>query len=535
MKKIFYVLMIALVSVLMMACDKKYTFDITIDDYSELRNSIVVNYTIVDPDKALKGSSISAEIFKRGEKVAVTANTISYNASKLSGETKFLGLDSGVEYTVKFSVGYEGKQVYLENAVVDVKTKSEGNSAETPYMISTVEEFSKLIKNDPKGYYKLANDIDFKGTSFAPLFDSKTPFEGTFDGANFKLINFKVGTDAANPSPITTKNYGLFGYIGEEGTIQNVTLEQFNLFVSRNSSTVLIGLLAGYNAGTISNVKVVSSAIYYDLASSTSNNTSDGSGNLTGYYVGGLVGHSKATSVIKDCSVDLDITVKAKRHIVIGGIVADTYDNTEIDTTKTNITNCSYTGEINVDINNTSHSSYEATTCIGGIVGRNYLPISDCTTTGTISYKSAFNTPSKNVYRVFTGGLVGWNVSNTSAVLNSSSSMTTTFDSKDVLNAYVGLLVGRNGGGVANNTTKAKVSNCTYTLPEGGVNEVSVFDGRGENVGLIGLDGSSKTTCKSTNSFNITVNTYENGKDENNKEIFVLKTTTLVAITASAE
>ncbi|MBE8951553.1 MAG: hypothetical protein SR1Q7_00205 [Quinella sp. 1Q7] len=162
----------------------------------------------------------------------------------------------------------------LSNAVT-VVTKLWGSasgadgSADNPFLIGTVEDLQYLAEyvnggKDSAGFtFKLAGNIDMSGVEdFTPVGDESNPFNGTFDGGDFKISNLKVsGNDYV----------GLFGNVGEDGTVQNVALE--NVDIGGNER---VGGVVGYNNGTVTGGTV--------------------SGTVSGEYgVGGLIGRNNGT------------------------------------------------------------------------------------------------------------------------------------------------------------------------------------------------------------------------------------------------
>src|SRR5262249_61813018 len=83
-----------------------------------------------------------------------------------------------------------------------------------------------------------------------------------------------------SPTATGVNNIGLFGTIGATGTVRNLNLTNFSVKANFKAGGPgqFVGVLAGQNAGTISNVNV-------------SNSTVDG-GNLTGVIAGGMVGQN---------------------------------------------------------------------------------------------------------------------------------------------------------------------------------------------------------------------------------------------------
>ena len=498
----------------MISCKDDHSYSLNINSINGLRNSVVVNYTIVDPNEELKNSSIKSEIKKADSDSVFASRDITYGTT--ATDIKFTGLESGVSYVVTFYAGVDGKQVTLVSK--EVTTSVQGNSEDAPYLIKTADEFSTILKNDLDGHYKLDADINFEGKTINPLFTNTTQFTGTFDGNGHTISNYVIGSAEAL-STVNYKYYGLFGYIGANAVVKNVTLDSFALYLKRTSTTAFITLLAGYNAGTIENVDVKNSVLHVEIDNSSSPNSTDSSGNLTGYYVAALVGQNKNGATIKDCDVDLDITVKAKRGAVVGGICAINTDNSNVE--KENlIENCTYNGEINVAVANTSATSYETTISVGGIIGKNYYTVSNCTATGSVQLTSEFKTPSKTVYRLFCGGLVGWNASDASVLKDSTAKTEIKVESKDALKIAAGLLVGHNGGTSSKNYSV--VSNCKYELPENGKVSMVAYEER-LSVGLVGIDKNPSETNKTTATVNVEITYYHTVKNAEDKDEVVAK------------
>ena len=450
MKKIFYIALFALFTFVMVACDGNHPFSIVVDNVSELRESIVLDLTLVDEDKKLEKSEIKGTISKKGSKTVLFTKTLKFDSNNQE-EVSFTGLDADTEYHVIIFAGYDGKKVTLVEE--DVKTSNEGTK-DAPYSVDSYDDFANLVKKDSDGYFKLVNDIDFNGKSVSPLFSSSTPFAGHFDGNGKTIKNFKVAdTDQdGNNKHVTssTQYYGFFGYIGANGIVENVTLDSFNVYVARatslsSSKQSHYGLLAGYNAGTVKNVTVTNSTLSVKSTNKTTNLV----------VIGGLVGNLAGKGTISDVNVNANVAI-------VGSTV-----NAERITKTANIEKATYSGEINVTLEG---NICNVPTSIGGLVGKNFSALIDnCETSGTINVNSKFSKGGSQTINI--GGLVGWMVSDNAVVSNSKSSTlfdVTTLDVPVVegekLTVNVGLLVGQNGG-VA--PAKSMVSNCTYVVKDG--------------------------------------------------------------------
>jgi hypothetical protein len=103
------------------------------------------------------------------------------------------------------------------------------------------------------------------GVTYKPIGDDVNPFIGQFDGFGHVIDGL-----ASSPSPYLQSVGGLFGSIGATGVVRNVGVT--NAYISAISA----GLLAGQNAGLISNT--------YSTGSLNGGN-----------YAGGLVGRNDGT------------------------------------------------------------------------------------------------------------------------------------------------------------------------------------------------------------------------------------------------
>ena len=175
---------------------------------------------------------------------------------------------------------------------------------------------------------QLGKDIDLNGvTNFTPIGTSSSKsFQGTFQGNGYTISNMTISKN---------ENYaGLFGYVGEGATIENVKIENYSI----KGNKAHVGGLAGYNKGTISKV-------------STNGTISNGQSSNTAAYVGGLVGSNYGT--IEKCYTEGKVT---SGGTLVGGLVGKNNSGGKI-------RNCYSTAEIK------GYSS------VGGLVGNNLAAI----------------------------------------------------------------------------------------------------------------------------------------------------------------
>lgn len=137
------------------------------------------------------------------------------------------------------------------------------------------------IRMDKDGWYKLVNDIDFEGTSWAPI----TPwagdtvplsnyFGGIFDGQGYtiKNINFQAGWHS-----------GLFGEINENAVLKNVSIVN----AIHQSTSNKTGSICALNHGRIENVYTESTV------------TADSQNNWNSS--GGLIATNYPNAILRNC------------------------------------------------------------------------------------------------------------------------------------------------------------------------------------------------------------------------------------------
>ena len=211
----------------------------------------------------------------------------------------------------------------------------------------------------------LTADIDLTGKYWTPIGTSfKNSYTGTFDGGGHTITGLTVTTN--------DKYAGLFGYIGNAGTVKNVVME--GVLITSNNRSSQAGGVAGFSRGTIENCSV--------------------SGSVSGtVYVGGVVGAQRGGS-ITGCSSSATV----KGTVDVGGVAGQTNSSATL-------TACYATGNVIIEINPkkniaggslvgmnagssllacyatgnvTSTGSSTGKVHIGGFLGNNYTTVTAC-------------------------------------------------------------------------------------------------------------------------------------------------------------
>jgi len=292
-------------------------------------------------------------------------------------------LGTGEEYFT------EGKGTYLD-----------------PYLIYTAEQLNHVREHFGSGaHFKLMCDIDLAdwnivatntddpqtdGDGWVPIGNDSDPFNGTFDGNGFAIENLTFSR---------TLYVGLFGYVGSDGTVENLSI------IGGSASSYgpsVIGSVAGMNYGMV------------QYCYNTCPVSSIGAGSM----VGGVVGGNGGT--VQYCyNVG---SVGGVDHSVVGGVTGFNYGGTA--------QYCYNTGPV---------SSGECSAA-GGVIGENFTEdiVQYCYNTGPVS--GGDGDPVGLFSAV--GGVIGENDSGTVQYCYSTGSVTNAGE-----NSYVGGVAGENIGG----------------------------------------------------------------------------------------
>ena len=228
----------------------------------------------------------------------------------------------------------------------DVGYEGSGTS-DNPYQVGNVSQLQCIENQGLSSYYELTQDIDASGTSswqdgFDPIAND-SEFRGAFDGDGHTVSGLTIARPAANET-------ALFGRVGGDGTVENLTLADADI-TGQNQ----VGTVVGNNTG--GTVRSVS-------ASGTVSGEND---------AGGLVGRNSGTVNRSNASVAVESSGGS-----VGGLVGENIAGT--------VTESYATGD----------AGAPSATSVGGLVG--------LSTAGTVNESYATSNVTGDSY---VGGLVG--------------------------------------------------------------------------------------------------------------------------------
>jgi hypothetical protein len=326
----------------------------------------------------------------------------------------------------KFGWTFAGVIIFLFTFAGASLAQYSGGSGtqQEPYQISSAADWQSLMNTsaDWDKHFILTADINLEGVALLPVGSGSTHFTGDFDGNDHIIHNADVNMPFSN-------FVGLFGYVGSNGRIHNLGLEDVAI-----TGEDCAGGLVGANEGTLTSC----------YTSGSVNGTEDSDN------VGGLVGwnHGSTTDCYSVCSVNgIDECDN------MGGLVGFNSGS---------VTDCYATGSING-----GHDCDRA----GGLVGVNEGSLTGCYATGSV------------ISEMFVGGLVGWSQAGSITACYATGSVEgdmligglagVNFASVSIINCYstghvegvgiVGGLVGDNPGTVIASFWDVETSDCNFS------------------------------------------------------------------------
>ncbi|MFA5745820.1 MAG: chitobiase/beta-hexosaminidase C-terminal domain-containing protein [archaeon] len=282
-----------------------------------------------------------------------------------------------------------------------------------PIIILTATDLNN-VRNDLNKSYILGADIDLGvspyniGNGWLPIGAFGNSFNGTFDGNGHTIKNLYINR--------TPSYVGLFGIIGTNSKIKNLTLEDINA-----TGSSYVGGLVGYNyGGTISDINSTGVVFVTGVRGgglvgesefgNISNCIFDGnvSGNINSDNVGGLIGRGSGVKISKSHSTGNVSSIAQGVGGLIGysegGLISLSYSE------------CMVSGSSNVggfigeyDFSTATDGIYSCystgdvigNSFVGGFVGSNRLAtIGNCYSLGDVTRKSGSE--------ITLGGFIGY-------------------------------------------------------------------------------------------------------------------------------
>ena len=286
----------------------------------------IISGTVIDANSKAPIADVSVYLNcvfgSGGVDLATSTKTAEDGSFSLTVPTNVTGIDS-----LEFSKdGYEKKKELVEvqgvpeslsvGTIPLTPISSSGDpqepqdpgdgTASNPYKISTAEQLATLAQQVNDGdpcdgvYYELTGNIDLSAySSWTPIGNNETRFQGHFDGNDYQISNMKI---------TGTGGYlGLFGYL-HEATVRDLSL--VNVQISLTSGQAIGGITGGAWASTVTDCSV-------------SGTFSVPVTQRIDLMMGGIVGIVNGNSTISNCSNAANINGGTGDHV--GGVAGYAY------------------------------------------------------------------------------------------------------------------------------------------------------------------------------------------------------------------
>ena len=248
--------------------------------------------------------------------------------------------------------GYTPRNAAPEINIKDGKTENSTRRIPvTDVNIGTLIEYANTAEGLKRHYLQTGDiilpNVEMGVSNWTAIGDLGHQFIGSYDGGNKAISNLKLVANGA-------VNQGMFGYIGEEGKVSNVTLDSLHI----EGDSYNAGGIAGTNDGTVEYCSIsgdIEGDSYVGGVAGDNWGTIDHcsySGDLTGQtnFIGGVAGRNEDQAVISNCSSDGTVLGISSAQ-AIGGIAGDSFGT---------ITGCR------------SSASAKGNNNVGGVVGNNH-------------------------------------------------------------------------------------------------------------------------------------------------------------------
>lgn len=249
--------------------------------------------------------------------------------------------------------------------------KSGTGTESDPFVITNVTQLRAIENTSMKAHYKLGNDVDLSSIDqWTPIggFYKERAFTGTLDGAGYKIKSLKRTSDITAKS--NRSYFGLFGYVGNGGTVKNIVFSNVNIDmtgpeVTEDQIRTFLGVVAGALYGEVSGVTIESGTVRNDRQT-------------TGMaFVGGIAG-AAINATISNCFNKVNLTA-GRFSGVAGGIAGYTEGSV--------FNNCTNSGNLLA-----KGTAWGGNSIVGGIAGymyeKNKTTFTNCRNTGALGHES---------------------------------------------------------------------------------------------------------------------------------------------------
>lgn len=334
-------------------------------------------------------------------------------------ERNYSWYDGSGSYVLEDAGDLEAFARLVNGTWVDDEAATSGTTAMSAALRAQLQAEDGAAHSFEDETVRLQGDIHYTALNIyyayghTPIGTAEHPFQGTFDGGNRAISRLLFSnTDADAPSP--TSYVGLFGHVGQYGTIKNVNVKDtcaVRINVSDSATPVrYVGSVAGWCEGAIRDcTSAADIQVIWDDGKAGADRPAevaavvDGVGGIAGYCDGDLSGDTFKGHLEVTTPADAYYIAQDDAHAVnvvkyVGGIVGRSGGAPERAGVATRtygaVTNCTNSANLNIVTSGAggrdrfgevvdSKSQY-----VGGIAGYAIDDVSNCKNTGGIAATS---------------------------------------------------------------------------------------------------------------------------------------------------
>ena len=182
------------------------------------------------------------------------------------------------------------------------------NTEAKTIVISSASELALLAYDVNSDRYRdydisLNDDLDLGEHYWKPIGKTANPFIGSFDGKGHVIYNLNVKIDGSKTGNVA----GLFGQIGSDGVVKDVTINGTLVLLQSATASCYIGAICGINNGSIIGCA----------------NSAEVKGNFASANVGGIAGENRGMGIIQNCYNLGEVFTSNSSNNFLGGIVGN--------------------------------------------------------------------------------------------------------------------------------------------------------------------------------------------------------------------
>lgn len=253
-------------------------------------------------------------------------------------------------------------------------------SAKDPYVIISEENLRKFAAATANGKHTTTGNYYKLGADIA-LTEEWTPihnFAGSFDGDGHTVSGMTIGTAE---SPVDKTEVGFFDNLAANASVQNLNITGAAIYAK--TSGKLDNTAGGVLAGAVKSAKINNCTVQGSMVSVNAGNFA---------YTGGLIGQMTEDTYVTNCIADVPVkAVSATNAAFAGGLIGNASGSNLV-------ANCAALGDVTANGVNSQYNN----SAVGGLIGYASFLVENCYAAGNVTLTSDTTT-----YPAYIGALIG--------------------------------------------------------------------------------------------------------------------------------